>query len=153
MLSKALLFGANSRANLPREKKKKRATAKIPIKSVALESRQRNGLRVFRGTEMEMGEWHSLQRKPRKVSVASAHLPGDSHKPRWNSLVVNPSKRGFCALFCFFNIYCLSLRILVGPTGSWTLAEVCGSFPCSVWDSSSLTRDGTRAPSLGNSDC
>ena len=84
------------------KKRKKRATAKIPIKPVALESRQRNSLRVFRGTQMEIGEWHSLQRKPRKVSVASVHFPGDSHKPRWNSLVVNPSKRGFSALSCFF---------------------------------------------------
>ena len=40
----------------------------------------------------------------------------------------------------------------MGPTGSWTLDEACGSFSCSVWDSSSLTRDGTRAPSLGSSD-
>ena len=109
-------------------KKKKRATPKIPIKPLALENKQQNGLLLFRRTQMEIDKWHSLPSKPRKVGFAFAHFTGDSHKPLWNSLVANPRKCGFWALFCFFNISCLSLWILVGAHGildpRWSVREL-----------------------------
>lgn len=96
------------------QEKKKRGSPKIPVKPLVLGNKQRNGLLGLRGTQMEIAEWRSLQRKAGKVSLAFAHFAGDSHKPRGNSLVVNPSKGASALCLVFFNIYGLPL-----PDLSW----------------------------------
>ena len=110
------------------QQEKKRASPKIPVKPLVLENKQWNGLLVLRGTQMEIAEWRSLQRKAGKVSLAFAHFAGDSHKPRGNSPVVNPSKRASALCFVFLIFMVCPCRILAGAEGlrdpRWSVREV-----------------------------